>query len=223
MIPRFHGIVCGSILVGLLVIACATPAPVPEPAAQRPPDPLEQAIESGDWETARLHYERILLQNPKDCRAMYHLGYIWGQLDNRSEEIRYYEQAVECGYTSDDRLFFNLGMAYADRGNMEGAVSAFERAASIQPDNADNYFGLGWMEQALGRSDQAERAWKQALAKNPDHWESRLALVRLYLDQSRWDDAREQLDAVDKGDPQNPEAEDLRQTLISREALEYER
>ena len=191
--------------------------------AQPAPDPLSQAIESGDWETARLHYEQVLAKNPMDCRAIYHLGYIWGQLANRVNEIRNYEQAVDCGYTTDDRLFFNLGMAYADQGDLERAASAFERAVAVQPGNADNYFGLGLMEQAMGRSEQAESTWKQALAKDPDHWESRLALAQLYLDQSRWEEAREQLDAVDKGDPENPEAQDLLQTLTSRQALDYER
>lgn len=223
MIPRPHGVIGASLLIGLLIIACATPPPVPQTPPQPPRDPLEQAIASGDWESARMHYEQILLKNPKDCRAMYHLGYIWGQLDNRADEIRYYEQAIDCGYTTDDRLFFNLGMAYADRGDLEAAVSAFERAVAIQPDNADNYFGLGWMEQALGHSDLAERTWKKALAKDPNHWESHLALARLYLDQSRWEEAREHLDAVDAGDPENPEAQDLRQVLISRQDLEYER
>ena len=223
MIPRLQGFFGVSVLIGLLLIACATPAAKPEPAVQTAPDPLGQAIESGDWESARLHYEQILVKNPEDCRAIYHLGYIWGQLDNRTDEIHCYEQAVACGYTTDDRLFFNLGMAYADQGDLERAASAFERAVAVQPGNADNYFGLGLMEQAMGRSAQAESTWKQAVAKDPDHWESRLALARLYLDQSRWNEAREQLDAVDKGDPHNPEAQDLRQTLTSRQALDYER
>ncbi len=223
MIPRLQGFLGVSILVGLLAIACAAPAPKPEPAVREAPDPLEQAILNGDWETARLHYEQILAKNPKDCRAIYHLGYIWGQLHNRADEIRRYEQAVACGYTTDDRLFFNLGMAYADRGDLERAASAFERAVAVDPDNADNYFGLGLMAQAMGRSEQAESTWKQAVAKDPSHWEARLALARLYLDQSRWDEAREQLDAVDEGDPENPEAQDLRQTLTSRQELEYER
>jgi len=220
---RFHGLIGVSIIIGLLAMACATPAPGPEPAVQEAPDPLEEAISDGDWETARLQYEQLLEKNPKDCRALYHLGYIWGQLDNRANEIHCYEQAVACGYTTDDRLFFNLGMAYADRGDLEGAASAFERAVAVHPDNGDNYFGLGLMAQAMGRSEQAASAWQQAVAKEPDHWEARLALARLYLDQSRWDEAREQLDAVDRGDPENPEAMDLRQTLTSRQELEYER
>jgi tetratricopeptide (TPR) repeat protein len=223
VIPKWHGWIGASVLFGLLVTACATHTPAPRPEAQTPPDPLAQAIADGDWETARMHYERILDANPKDCRAMYHLGYIWGQLDRRADEIRLYERAVDCGYTTDDRLFFNLGMAYADRGDLERAATAFERAVAVDPNNADNYFGLGLMEQAMGRSEQAEGTWKTAIAKDADHWEARLALARLYLDQSRWDEAREQLDAVAHGDPENPEAQDLRQTLTSRQSLEYER
>ncbi|MBI5062495.1 MAG: tetratricopeptide repeat protein [Desulfatitalea sp.] len=210
-------------LIGLLAIACATQGPMPAPAVQETRDPLDEAIASGDWETARMHYEQILTRSPKDCRAMYHLGYIWGQLDNRAEEIHFYEKAATCGYTTDDRLFFNLGMAYADQGDVERAASAFERAVAVQPDNADNYFGLGLMQQAMGRSEQSERTWKESVARDSGHWESRLALARLYLDQSRWDEARDQLDAVDAGDPENPEAQDLRETLMSRQALEYER
>ncbi|MFZ1984537.1 MAG: tetratricopeptide repeat protein [Desulfatitalea sp.] len=186
-------------------------------------DVIDEAINSGDWEAARIYYEQLLAKAPGDCRAMYHLGYIWGQLDDHAREIQFYEEAIACGYTADDRLFFNLGMAYADRGDLERAATAFERAVTVQPDNADNHFALGLMEQAMGRSERAEHAWQQAVVLDPRHWESRLALARLYLDQSRWNEAREQLDAVDQGEPDNEEAQVLRQTLTSREAIEYER
>jgi tetratricopeptide (TPR) repeat protein len=214
---------CFWIAIGLVAVACATQPQVPVSELRENKDVIDEAIASGDWEAARIYYEQRLAKAPEDCRAMYHLGYIWGQLEDHAREIQFYEEAVACGYTSDDRLFFNLGMAYGDRGDLERAAAAFERASAVQPDNPDNPFALGLMEQAMGRSEKAERAWRQAVALDPRHWESRLALARLYLDQSRWDEAREQLDAVAQGEPDNVEAQVLRQMLTSREALEYER
>jgi tetratricopeptide (TPR) repeat protein len=215
---------CFWIAIGLITVACATQpqAPVSELREQNK-DIIGEAIGSGDWQAARIYYEQLLAKTPGDCRAMYHLGYIWGQLEDHAREIRFYEEAVACGYTTDDRLFFNLGMAYGDRGDLERATAVFERAVAVQPDNPDNHFALGLMEQAMGRSERAEHTWQQAVTLDSRHWESRLALARLYLDQSRWDEAREQLDAVEQGEPDNEEAQALRQILASRKALEYER
>ncbi|MBI5896379.1 MAG: hypothetical protein HZB24_10405, partial [Desulfobacterales bacterium] len=66
MIPRFHGFIGVSMLIGLLAITCATQGPMPAPAVQETRDPLDEAIASGDWETARMHYEQLLTRSPKD-------------------------------------------------------------------------------------------------------------------------------------------------------------
>lgn len=205
----------------LIVAACASQTARPSRRVGQCDPGIDKAVEDGDWEKALVNHEQLLSQKPDDGMAMYHLGYIWGQLGDRGKEIQFYEQAVQCGYANDDLLYFNMGMAKADRGDLDGALQAFETAVEINTANPENQFGKGLIYQASGRSTDAEHAWLRALALDPQHGESHLALARLYLDQSRWADARVHLEAIQKEDPDNEEAQELRERLHAREALEY--
>ena len=204
----------------VLLVACAAQTPSPKPIRQCDPA-ADEAVAQGDWELARKTHERLLASEPGNCLALYHLGYIWGQLGNRASEIHFYEAAITCGYTDDDQLYFNLGMAYADQGDTERAVKALNRATQLDPDNPDNFFGLGVTNQLAGREAEAEAVLLATLRLDSTHTEARLSLIRLYLNQSRWEDARRQLRQIKVGDPGYEAARELWQTLESREAEEY--
>ncbi len=204
----------------VLLAACAAQAPTPKPARQC--DPVaDEAVEQGNWELARKTHEQLLASQPGNCLAIYHLGYIWGQLGDRAREIHFYEAAVTCGYTDDDRLYFNLGMAYADQGDTQQALKALNRATQLDPGNPDNFFGLGVTNQIAGRQAEAEAALIATLRLDNTHEEARLALIRLYLDQGRWEDARRQLRRIKAGGPEYEAARELWQKLESRKAEEY--
>lgn len=222
-VPRSgRSLLCVLLCIAGLVAGCAS-----RPPDRREPPPAcdpsaDAAVERGELEKALVGHDRLLAREPANCLAMYHIGYIWGEMGDRRREIHYYEAAIQCGRTADDRLYFNLGMAYADSDDMDRAVQAFERAVAISP-KADNYFGLGMVHQASGRPKQAEAALLRAVSADPAHREAHIALVRIYLDQDRWQDAESHLDSVGRIDPANEEAQELRQLLRSRRAMQYER
>lgn len=204
-----------------VLTACAAPRPAPLQPTWRCDPASDEAVEKGEWEKAITGHEAFLARSPNNCLALYHLGYIWGQIRDRQREIHYYREALKCGYTDDDRLYFNLGMALADEGDLDQAEAAFKKAIEMDPETPDNHFGLGLVYMARSERLAAEKAWLDSVAADPEFWEARLALVRLYLEQSRWDEAREQLDAIEAGDPDNEEAKELRQLLRSRQMLEF--
>lgn len=166
----------------------------------------DAAVEQERWQQAFELHERFLNTNPRNCLAMYHLGYIWGQLGDSSQEVVWYQKAVACGYTKDDVLFFNLGMAYADLHQTDQAIVAFKKASKLNPGNAENYFGLALTAQGMGDSLQAEQALEQAIAISPNHWDARILLAKIYLDLGRMEDARPHLERVLNHAPENEEA-----------------
>ena len=204
----------------LLLAACAAQMPAPEPAPKCD-EVADEAVNQGNWELALKEHEQVLKEQPDNCLALYHLGYIWGQLGDREKEVHFYEAAVDCGYVHDDRLFFNLGMVYADTGDTQQALKALERATQLGPDNPDNFFGLGYTYLLAGRPAQAEAALITTLRLDDTHTDARLTLVRLYLDQSRWEDARRQLRRIKAGDPGYEAAQELWRKLEEREGAEY--
>ncbi len=205
-----------------LLSSCAKPIQESPPAAQWQCDPwADQAVQSGDWEKAQVLHELFLMNQPSNCLALYHLGYIRGKLGERQEEVDLYNQALDCGYDRDVQLYFNLGMAYADLGQTAQALSVFQRAAAIEPDNADIHFGTGLMAFETEQPVLAENELNRAISLDSRHWEARLTLARLYLDQSRWKLARSQLEQVQKGDPENPQTRELLQILEDRRSGQY--
>lgn len=186
-------------------------------------DAADAAVSQADWEQALRLHQALLEKEPDNCLAIYHLGYILGKMGDRNDEVAHFERAVQCGYTTDDRLFFNLAMAYAEMGFMEDAISAFEQATGLNPTNAENYFGLGLTAQAAGLTENAHAALAKAVELDPRHWEARILLARIYLDEGRLEAAQTQLDILMKSIPQNEEVEELWQQYEDRRMTSYDR
>jgi tetratricopeptide (TPR) repeat protein len=181
----------------------------------------DDAVEQGNWERSRQMHESLLQENPANCLAIYHLGYIYGKLGDRPQEAHCYNQAIACGYDQDVQLYFNLGMAYADMGLSRQALATFQRAAQLDPHDADIHFGAGLMAVELDQPGLAENELNRAVSLDARHWQARLALANLLLDQSRWDEAMNQLKRVRSGDPHNEQAQELQRILEERRASEY--
>ena len=182
----------------------------------------DAAVDRQDWEQALARHRLVLNDDPENCLAMYHLGYILGKMGDRMEETTLYEKAVQCGLDQDDLLFFNLGMAYGEMDYMDEAIASFERAVALNPDNAENFFGLGLTAQAAGQNQRAQAALLEAVAVNPRHWEARILLTRIQLDGGQLNEARHHLDIMLNNIPNHEEVMDLWQIYEDRRITSFE-
>lgn len=182
----------------------------------------DAAVERQEWEFALARHQALLEASPQNCLAIYHLGYILGKIGQREEETVQYENAVQCGLNDDDRLYFNLGMAYGEMNQIEKALSAFEQAVRLNDRNAENYFGLGLIAQADGQSERAEAALIKTVDLDPRHWEARLILARIYLDRGHMEAAHRHLKHLTDNIPENAEVEELRQIYEERRITSFE-
>ena len=62
----------------------------------------------------------------------------------------------------------NLGLALAQRGEVEQAAAHYERALEIDPDYAEAHEDLGVLQLRAGKTDQALENFRRALALRPD-------------------------------------------------------
>jgi tetratricopeptide (TPR) repeat protein len=208
------------VLLGLW--SCVSTTPGSEGKRWLCNDQADKAVTDGDWEQALLRHQAFLVANPDNCLAIYHLGYIWGRLGDRDKEIEQLERAAACGYDKDDQLYFNLGMAYAEVDQKANAITAFERAITLNPQNADNHFGLGLTAFSAGHPDLARRALAKAVEVDPRHWDARIELARIDLDQGRLDQARIQLEAVQRGAPDHEALQDLWRIYHDRQITAFD-
>ena len=176
----------------------------------------DAAIESRDWQLSLDLHRQLLAREPNNGQVLFHVGFIYGNLEDREKEIAYYERALACGYDKNDRLYFNLGMAYADLAGWEKARIAFEKAIALAPQDADNYFALGLVSRQTGQPKEALDALNAAIRLDPRHWEAQELLVRIYLDLGQWPQARRHLLRLEQLDAHHPVVESLWDTYRRR-------
>ena len=164
----------------------------------------DAAFEAGDWQLSLNLHQQLLAHDPGNGMVLFHIGYIYGNLEERQKEIIFYERALASGYDSNDKLYFNLGMAYADSAKWAAARTAIENAITIAPQDADNFFALGLISRQMGRPADALDALNSAIHLEPRHWEARELLVRVYLDLGQWSQARQQLMSLERLDADHP-------------------
>jgi tetratricopeptide (TPR) repeat protein len=92
-------------------------------------------------------------------------------------------------------------MAYGETNQLDESIRAFEKAIALDPDHADNYFGLGLAHQKNADFKLAETAYLKAIKRNPDDMETRLLLGLLYADMGEESKAREQVAKILEKDP----------------------
>jgi tetratricopeptide (TPR) repeat protein len=221
---------CSPRLAALIIIwlwagGCASVGTTPATPVQKEwhcDEIADAAVHRQEWDLALSRHQAFLDRAPSNCLAIYHLGYIQGKLGDRREETVLYEKAIQCGLDSDDHLYFNLGMAYGEMDMMDEALSAFDRAVSLNSQNAENFFGLGLVAKWAGHIERAEAALNQTVDLDPRHWEARILLTRIYLDEGRLDAAQPHLEYLLAHVPENADVEALRKIFEDRRITSYE-
>ncbi|MFO7495295.1 MAG: tetratricopeptide repeat protein [Desulfobacterales bacterium] len=215
---RGHILLAGiALLVGLS--GCAGTAPrTPPPAAPRwQCDPeADAALKREAFQLGIRLHEALLKAQPDNALAWYHLGYACGQIGDHAREIACYERAQALGYTHDEGLFFNAGMAYLELDLVPQALEAFQQALTLNPDGADDHFGMALALQAAGDIPAAEARLRQTVLLDPGHIDARLQLALIYIQSGDTDGARAELQAVLARDPENAQARQLLDALEAR-------
>jgi tetratricopeptide (TPR) repeat protein len=172
----------GLVLPALMILYLMTIAarcrsvPRPEPTATADrwvcPEFADLPLRLGLYEEAVKEHRRVLLEEPGNALAHFHLGYAYGQVGAHQLEVTEYERAVDLGLARED-LFYNLGMAYAEVGALDKAEQALSRAVTMAPANSDNRRALGMVYYEHHLFQEAIASCERATLlepKNPHAW-----------------------------------------------------
>jgi tetratricopeptide (TPR) repeat protein len=96
-----------------------------------------------------------------------------------------------------------LGNALAGLRDMDGAVTAMERAVSIDPNRSSTYAELGTIRVARGEKDAAEQAFRKAVAIDPKSATAHLALANFLWASGHADDAAAEMRSALAIEPEN--------------------
>jgi len=120
----------------------------------------------GDMASAEADLQQIIRLQPENARALNHLGYMLADRSERYEEaLALIERAIAVE-PDDPAIIDSLGWAQYKLGMLDEALANLQRAYAAFPDDevAAHLGEVLWM---LGRRDEAEQIWAEALARDP--------------------------------------------------------
>jgi tetratricopeptide (TPR) repeat protein len=116
--------------------------------------PADSALGQEDYATAATLHRRFLSVHPNDALAHYHLGFAYGMMGHRADEITEYLAAERLGLNKWD-LFLNLGRAFLEQNQLPNAVGALETAISLDPKHAEAHYNLALVYERQSRLAEA--------------------------------------------------------------------
>lgn len=114
-------------------------------------------------------FKKAIALNPRFPRVHYYLGltYLYkdgaARLNDAAEEFK-----IELAANPNEFLAnYYMGILQVIRRQWDVAISLFEKAASLQPNNPDAYFHLGQAYQGAGKHEEAIKVLEKSIALNP--------------------------------------------------------
>jgi tetratricopeptide (TPR) repeat protein len=132
---------------------------------------------------------------PQERRIHQRLGLCYSDLGDYEEALRCYRRALEQperGVT-DAELYVEIGNVERDRGELEAADKAYERACLFSPNDPLVYYNWAVVAARQGDPDGAERLAVRAHALDPRSTRHLLLLINLAMDAGRWEAAEKRI------------------------------
>jgi len=120
-----------------------------------------------DYPNAVKLHRQVITTHPRNALAHYHLGFAYGILGKRDEELAEYLRAASLGLKQWD-LFLNLGLAYLEDRNLQAATGALETAVKLGPRHSEAHFNLGLVYERRGMLAQARQEMLASLELTPN-------------------------------------------------------
>ena len=102
------------------------------------------------------------------------------------------------------KIYNIRGTKYANLGQLDTAISCYEKALSIKPDYAEAHYNLGFSHHRLGQLDAAVRSYKKVVAIKPDYAKAhnnKILSVIYFFTSGQIPDAIDTLEALIKDNP----------------------
>ncbi|MDJ0620638.1 MAG: tetratricopeptide repeat protein [Calothrix sp. MO_192.B10] len=131
----------------------------------------------GSWEQGVEEYRQVLVQQPQLIEVRLKLGKILQLMGKKAEAVEVYESALLYTPHPTPHTLFQvseptrrhiLGLIAVCQGDTQGAILAFESAASQEPSNPSHWLALGQVQMAREDAVAALQAFDAVLSLQPD-------------------------------------------------------
>lgn len=139
----------------------------------------------GQFEQAATHFRKTALLDPGNVEAANGLGNALRLLQRHDEAHKWLARALQLqanhpgALTNLSLLLNDEGIGAQKAGNIDAALSAFERAAAIQPQHIQAWVNLGLTREQSGDLDGSATAYQHAVKAGPDFADAHFYLAHL--------------------------------------------
>ena len=116
---------------------------------------------SGEKESARTAYEKVLSLQPNFALAQRGLGLLYYERREYAQALPHLLQATKLGQNDADTFNF-LGICYDRIGRLSLAIENYQRALQVSADRADVHLNLGYAYDQLHRNELARKEYEEA-------------------------------------------------------------
>ena len=137
---------------------------------------LQDYVKQENVENAIQVFNRALEKDPRFAAANSGLGEAYWRKYQLTHDKQWVDRAIEnCqkAAESDASLpaaHICLGRVFAGTGNYQNALDQYRRSVELEPTSDTAQGGLAYTYEQLGRLDDAEKTYKQAIALRPNYW-----------------------------------------------------
>jgi len=177
-----------------------------------------KAERQGKHQEAIDHYEKALAVAPAMYAARNNLAALYLE-QQRFDDAEAQLKKVIVENHADANAYFNLANVYLLTNRLKEATESIEEGLKRQPQSGLGEFLMGSVLVRKGNTREAEKRFRSALNDDPGLANAHLALVNLYVKESRHDEAIAELSSFLKLSPDSPYAPHARELLTKLQSL----
>ena len=142
----------------------------------------QQLLQSGNADQALATYRALVEADPQDRESRMGVAAALAALQRSDESLMEYEQ-ISADWPDFPFAYIRQGMLLEERGDLANAITAYQSAVRIAPDNADAHFTLAYAYHRTGQRDQAIAEFEAGLQLDPARDGARQTLESLQAEE----------------------------------------
>ncbi len=193
----------GFLMLGAAVASLGCSSGSPEDPGSVPEEVIELNILGTaylgqfDWEPAHEAFSKAVKLRRRDPLLLTNLGVTLVQQNRLAEAAESFNEALAID-PDFPWAHYNLGLLAKNDGDFAGAVGHFETVAAHDGDDLHAQYNLASVLARLDRPEEAETAFRNALAQNPTHVSTLYALGQFLMQNGRQEEGIELIQASEE-------------------------
>ncbi len=172
----------------------------------------EQLSKQGKYEAAELVYRQLLAQHPADTRTLLlsAANLSWNRQFVPARER--YNEVLKLK-PNDEEALAGIAYTYAWNDEHEKAAHYFNTILKMNAASKEAQKGMGYVYLGSGKLKKAEPIFATLARQYPTDNEFKMALAQVYIRRAHYSKAKQQLDEVQRSNPQYPSLAEYREQV----------